>query len=105
MNSATVIFSNMGDTDTLVLKHIWEGLPNVKVFEVNSHNGPWTKKVDTAILAEKDTLILCGHGYRAGCYRHRTTANRFSFPKGTCGSSRQSESSESGATHRHSQRA
>ena len=66
MNSATVIFSNMGDTDTLVLKHIWEGLPNVKVFEVNSHNGPWTKKVDTAILAEKDTLILCGHGYPSG---------------------------------------
>ena len=40
MNSCTVIFSNMGDTDTLVLKHIWKGLPNVKVIEVNNHNGP-----------------------------------------------------------------
>ena len=66
MNSVTVIFSNMGDTDTLVLKHIWEGLPNVKVIEVNGHNGPWAKKVDSAILAEKDTLILCGHGYPSG---------------------------------------
>lgn len=66
MNSVTVIFSNMGDTDTLVLKHIWEGLPNVKVVEVNSYNGPWTKKVNTAILAEKDTLIFCGHGYPSG---------------------------------------
>jgi hypothetical protein len=56
----------MGDTDTLVLKHIWEGLPNVKVFEVNGHNGPWAKKVNSAILAEKDTLILCGHGYPSG---------------------------------------
>lgn len=66
MDSCTVIFSNMGDTDTLVLKHIWEGLPNVKVVEVNNHNGPWAKKVDSAILAEKDTLILCGHGYPSG---------------------------------------
>lgn len=66
MNSVTVVFSNMGDTDTLVLKHIWEGLLNVKVIEVNGHNGPWAKKVDSAILAEKDTLILCGHGYPSG---------------------------------------
>ena len=66
MNSCTVIFSNMGDTDTLVLKHIWEGLPNVKVVEVNRNNGPWGKKVDSAIRAEKDTLILCGHGYPSG---------------------------------------
>ena len=66
MNSATVIFSNMGDTDTLVLRNIWKDIPNVNVVEVNSHNGPARKKVDTALLAEKDTLILCGHGFPSG---------------------------------------
>lgn len=66
MKSATVIFSNMGDTDTLVLRNIWEGLPNVNVVEVNACNGPARKKVDTALLAEKDTLILCGHGFPSG---------------------------------------
>lgn len=66
MNSITVIFSNMGDTDTLVLRNIWEDLPNVRVVEVNSHNGPARKKVDEAILAEKGTLIMCGHGFPSG---------------------------------------
>lgn len=66
MNTATVIFSNMGDTDTLVLKNIWKDIPNVNVVEVNKHNGPFKKKVDTALLAEKDTLILCGHGFPSG---------------------------------------
>lgn len=56
----------MGDTDTLVLKNIWDSIPNVKVVEINAHNGPFKKKVDTAILAEKDTLILCGHGFPSG---------------------------------------
>ena len=27
---ATVIFSNMGDTDTAVLKYIWMGMPKVR---------------------------------------------------------------------------
>ena len=31
---ATVIFSNMGDTDTAVLKYIWMGMPKVKVVEI-----------------------------------------------------------------------
>lgn len=77
MNTATVIFSNMGDTDTLVLKHIWEGLPNVKVVEVNNHNGPYSKKVDSAILAEKDTLILCGHGYPSGLLSPQNRGEEF----------------------------
>ncbi len=66
MNTTTVIFSNMGDTDTLVLKNIWEGIPNVNVVEINDHNGSFKRKVDTAMLAEKDTLILCGHGFPSG---------------------------------------
>jgi hypothetical protein len=66
MNSVTVIFSNMEDSESLVFKDIWNGLPNVKVVEVNRHNGSARKKVDTAILAEKDTLILCGHGFPSG---------------------------------------
>ena len=72
MNSATVIFSNMGDTDTLVLKNIWDGLPNVKEIEINRHNGPARKKVDTALLAEKDTLIICGHGFPSGLMSPQT---------------------------------
>ena len=31
---ATVIFSNMGDEDTRVLKYIWAGMPKVKVVEI-----------------------------------------------------------------------
>jgi hypothetical protein len=77
MNTATVIFSNMGDADTLVLKYIWEGLPNVKVVEVNSHNGPFSKKVDEALLNEKDTLILCGHGYPSGLLSPQNRGEQF----------------------------
>lgn len=77
MNSATVIFSNMGDTDTLVLKHIWKDLPNVKVIEINSFNGPWSKKVEQALLTEKDTIILCGHGYPSGLLSPQTHGNPF----------------------------
>ena len=104
MNSCTVIFSNMGDTDTLVLKHIWEGLPNVKVIEVNNHNGPWAKKVDSAILAEKDTLILCGHGYPSGLLSPQMHGEQFLVSEGTCATSRRNTSSESGVTHRRSPR-
>ena len=72
MNTVTVIFSNMGDTDTLVLRNIWEGIPNVRLVEVNSHNGPARKKVNEAILAEKGTLIMCGHGFPSGLMSPQT---------------------------------
>lgn len=66
MNTATVIYSNMGDIDTQVLTHIWEGLPNTNVIEVSNSSGPSSKKVDAGLRAEKDTLILCGHGFPSG---------------------------------------
>lgn len=59
---ATVIFSNMGDTDTAVLKYIWMGLPNVKVVEITQTTTNVMNKVTEAIENEHDTLIMCGHG-------------------------------------------
>ena len=59
---ATVIFSNMGDTDSAVLKYIWRGLPNVKVVEVRKGTKDGYKLATEAIEQEHDTLIMCGHG-------------------------------------------
>lgn len=74
---ATVIFSNMGDTDTQVLRYIWAGMPKVKVVEITSSTKDVKSKVNAAIEAEHDTLIMCGHGtpggllnpsFKGGCY-------------------------------------
>lgn len=59
---ATVIFSNMGDTDTEVLKYIWLGMPKVKVVEITADTYNSRQLVDEAIENEHDTLIMCGHG-------------------------------------------
>lgn len=60
--STTVIFSNMGDTDTAVLKYIWQNLPNCKVVEVNKSTVGAKDLVNEAIEKEHDTLIFAGHG-------------------------------------------
>lgn len=88
---ATVIFSNMGDTDTAVLKYIWMGMPKVKVVEVNKDTINAKETVTKAIEEEHDTLIMCGHGtphgllnpsWKGGAYlvdssnKHLITANR-----------------------------
>ena len=59
---ATVIFSNMGDTDTAVLKYIWMGMPKVKVVEITRDTVNPKALVNEAIENEHDTLIMCGHG-------------------------------------------
>lgn len=64
--STTVIFSNMGDTDTAVLKYIWKGLPNCKVVEVNRNTVNALELVNDAISKEHDTLIFAGHGTPSG---------------------------------------
>ena len=63
---ATVIFSNMGDTDTAVLRNIWLGMPKVKVIEITSGTQHPVKLVNEAIENEHDTLIMCGHGTPQG---------------------------------------
>jgi len=54
---ATVIFSNMGDTDTAVLRFIWMGIPNVKVVEITRSTRNPIHLVNAAIEQEHDTLI------------------------------------------------
>lgn len=63
---ATVIFSNMGDTDTAVLRYIWMGMPKVNVVEITSDTVNSKQLVDEAIEQEHDTLIMCGHGTPGG---------------------------------------
>lgn len=63
---ATVIFSNMGDTDTAVLVNIWKGMKDVNVIEVNRMTKNGREMVDNAIAKETDTLIMCGHGTPSG---------------------------------------
>lgn len=63
---ATVIFSNMGDTDTAVLKYIWMGMPKVKVVEITRDTVNPKALVNEAIANEHDTLIMCGHGTPGG---------------------------------------
>lgn len=65
---ATVIFSNMGDTDTEVLKYIWMGMTNVKVVEINRTTENAKEIVNEAIASEHDTLIMCGHGCPSGLF-------------------------------------
>ena len=63
---ATVIFSNMGDTDTAVLRYIWMGMPKVKVVEITKSTVNAKELVNEAIEQEHDTLIMCGHGTPSG---------------------------------------
>ena len=63
---ATVIFSNMGDTDTAVLRYIWMGMPKVKVVEITRDTVNSKQLVNEAIEQEHDTLIMCGHGTPGG---------------------------------------
>lgn len=74
---ATVIFSNAGDTDTAVLRHIWREIPNVKVVEVNKQTVNAQGIVDEAIEAEHDTLICCGHGSQMGLFNPAGTGYSF----------------------------
>ena len=74
----TVIYSNFHDSDTYLLRGIWEGL-EAKVIEIslddsgsfdNSLFSFESKKeeINRAIEREEDTLIVCGHGAEEGCF-------------------------------------
>ena len=74
----TVIYSNFHDSDTYLLRGIWEGL-EANVIEIslddsgsldNSLFSFESKKeeINRAIEMEEDTLIVCGHGSEEGCF-------------------------------------
>ncbi len=58
----TIIFSKRNDT--LFLRNIWKDIDNINVVEVGSSDD--YDKVEGALLAEQDTIILCGHGSSNG---------------------------------------
>lgn len=59
----TVIYSDFNDTDTRVLKKMWEGLENVRLIT----NG-LGEKIEKALEEENDTVLFCGHGSRTGLW-------------------------------------
>lgn len=63
---ATIIFSNMGDTDTAVLRNLWNGMPDVKVIEIGKFTRNARRMVDEAIAQETEMLVMCGHGTPKG---------------------------------------
>ena len=73
----TVIYSNFHDSDTYLLRGIWEGL-EAKVIEISlDDSGSFNnslfsfeskkEEINRAIEMEEDTLIVCGHGTEDGC--------------------------------------
>ena len=81
----TVIYSNFHDSDTYLLRGIWEGL-DARVIELrlddrySEERGhlddptiPYDssrkeiEEINRAIESEEDTLIVCGHGTEDGC--------------------------------------
>ena len=81
----TVIYSNFHDSDTYLLRGIWEGL-DARVIELrlderySEERGrlddptiPYDSsrkevmEINRAIESEEDTLIVCGHGTEDGC--------------------------------------
>ena len=65
---ATIVFSNTGDVDTRVLAALWDGIPDARVLDVRPGTPDARSRVDSAIAAEEDTLILCGHGSPQGLF-------------------------------------
>lgn len=63
---ATVIYSNMGDTDTKVLEGIWQNIPNINVVEIKRNTINARELVNEAIQKEDDLLIFTGHGLPEG---------------------------------------
>ena len=82
----TVIYSNFHDSDTYLLRGIWEGL-DARVIEIRlddryseesrriddptityDSSRKEREEINRAIESEEDTLIVCGHGAEEGCF-------------------------------------
>lgn len=74
---ATVIFSNQGDRDCEMLRHLWAGL-DANVVELTDPAYD-CKAVDDAIAAEEDLLIVAGHGSPHGLFAPRFCGYAFSY--------------------------
>lgn len=59
-----VLFSNKGDHDCQRIPVLWEGLPNVTVFEIMGDTSMEDAEqiAETALNTPCDILIVCGHG-------------------------------------------
>lgn len=64
--SITVIYSDFGDTDTQVLATLWENAPDVNLVHITRNTRDVQNEIKKAMVAEKDTLLLCGHGTSSG---------------------------------------
>ena len=64
----TVVFSNTGDVDTRVLAALWDDIPDARVLDVRPGTPDARRAVDSAIAAEEDALVLCGHGSPQGLF-------------------------------------
>lgn len=64
--SMTIIFSDFGDTDTQVLKALWENIENAKILHITRDTKNAESLVNAAIASEKGTLLFCGHGLPTG---------------------------------------
>ena len=62
----TIIYSNSGDRDTGLLQAIWQGLHIDRYIVICHDDEDYEDAVDEALVAEDDTLILCGHGTTQG---------------------------------------
>jgi hypothetical protein len=62
----TIIYSNSQDDDCLVLRQVWDGLPDVNLIEITSGMDDWGDMVDDAISKGGDLLLFLGHGTTQG---------------------------------------
>ena len=71
----TVIHSDYGDSDTKVLRAIWEGLEGAQVITITDLAIPNTRdNIRHALETEEDTLILTGHGSPSGLLARDTSS-------------------------------
>lgn len=80
----TVIYSNFGDNDTLVLPGIWANIPDVNVVEITSDSEDFEEMVDNAILQENDTIIFCGHGSTQGLLHPNLNSGQYILHENNC---------------------
>ena len=62
-----IIWGDWYDSDTKMLKLLWEGIPNVNLVHLTKKwKRVMDKAVELAVSDEKDTLLICGHGTQHG---------------------------------------
>lgn len=64
----TIIWADSGDSDSSMLKKIWENVSNITLMHITEWNDDVEKFVNLAISNEQDTLLFCGHGSSYGLF-------------------------------------